>query len=178
MLRVTAMLGVLVVAAVAAAAPVRLSLAPAGEPGEHLLVTLTLRGPAPGAYELHAYQTDASGRYTLEHPMDEPHARLNARVDLAAFPATVELATIRPGGYRRWVRLGDRDRHIPAHVHLDVLQAGRVLEHWQMVFADDTLLSDPYWRDWVAKLHQPVVTVVQRDGVWRGATTLQIGGAK
>lgn len=159
---------------VSASTPFELRLASAEEPGEPLEVRLTLRAPAPGPYELHVYQTDASGRYTRERAMDEPHARLNGRVVLPSLPAVVRLRTIRPGGYPRALVLGGRERHIPAHVHLDVLHGGRVIEHWQMVFSDDTLLTDRYWRDWVADLHQPVVTLTRRDGGWRGEAALEV----
>lgn len=97
--------------------------------------------------------------------MDEPHARLAGWLacdDSGRF----ELRTIRPGGYPRALRLGDRDRHIPAHIHLDLELGGRLVHHWQAVFADDTLLTDPYWRDWVRKLGQPVLRPRVASGEW------------
>jgi protocatechuate 3,4-dioxygenase beta subunit len=112
--------------------------------------------PVAGA-TIRVYQTDATGRYTRDQPMDEPHARLAGflQTDLNG---NFALHTIRPGGYPKAVRLGDRDRQIPAHIHLDLTAAGRAERRLQLVFADDPLLSDPYWADWVTKLGQPVVT--------------------
>ena len=131
------------------------------EPGQRLTIHGRVVGeggkPVPGA-RLHIYQTDASGRYTPDKPMDEPHARLAGwlRTDQ---DGRFELHTIRPGGYPKAVRLGDRDRKIPAHIHIDVEADGYAPRKVQVVFSDDPLLSDPYWQDWVKKQGHPVVTV-------------------
>ena len=68
------------------------------------------------------------------------------------------LRTIRPGGYPKTLRLGDRERKIPAHIHLDVSAAGYVSRRLQAVFADDPLLSDPYWQNWVKTQGHPVLS--------------------
>jgi len=144
-----------------AAASNLLNLVGAQEPGTRIhilgIVEAADGRPVSGA-RLHVYQTDASGRYTPEKPMDEPHARLSGELTTDS-GGRFEIRTIRPGGYAQSVRLGDRDRHIPAHIHIDVTAAGHPERRVQVVFADDPLLSDPYWRDWVAKLGQPVVSV-------------------
>ena len=151
---------VVATALAAAATPSVLQLAPPGEPGTPLVVHGLLRDahhrPLAGA-ELHVYQTDATGSYTRNRAMDEPHARLSGRVRTDAAGA-FELLTVRPAGYAHTVRVGDRDRHIPAHIHLDITARGHRERRLQVVFADDTLLVDPYWKDWVARLGQPVLT--------------------
>ena len=138
-----------------------LNLVDAQEPGTRIrFIGVVEDGngrPVPGA-RLHVYQTDAKGRYTLDKPMDEPHARLSGELTTDS-GGHFEIRTVRPGGYPQSVRLGDRDRHIPAHVHIDVTAAGHPERRLQVVFADDPLLGDPYWRDWVARLGQPVVSV-------------------
>ena len=138
-----------------------LQVAPLNEPGTRLTLTGYLRDaqgrPIAGA-ELHVYQTDATGHYRPDNPMDEPHARL-AGFLRSNSAGKFELHTIRPGGYPKLIRLGDRDRRIPAHIHLDVIAAGHAERRLQLVFADDPLLTDPYWADWVSKLRQPVLTV-------------------
>ncbi len=138
-----------------------LTLAGPREPGTPLTIWGVVhdrRGrPVPEA-TLHVYQTDVTGHYTPEKPMDEPHARLNGRLR-ADTAGRFEIHTIRPGGYPMTIRAGDRDRHIPPHIHMDVLAPGRPERRFQLVFADDSLLSDPYWADWVRKLRQPVLTV-------------------
>lgn len=134
------------------------------EPGVRLVITGSIvdrDGRPVRDAELHVYQTDATGRYTPDRPMDEPHARLAGF--LKSPDGRFELRTIRPGGYTKMLRLGDRDRHIPPHLHIDVTCAGHAERRMQVVFADDPLLSDPYWADWVIKLRQPVVTL-ERDG--------------
>lgn len=139
------------------------------EPGVPLVITGTVvdgSGRSVRDVELHVYQTDATGRYTVTKPMDEPHARLVGF--LKAPDGQFELRTIRPGGYPKAVRLGDRDRHIPAHVHIDFKAAGHDERRLQVIFDDDPLLRDPYWADWVIKQRHPVVKL-ERDGpVLRG----------
>jgi protocatechuate 3,4-dioxygenase beta subunit len=152
----------------AAAAPTikTLVLVDNDEPGTRLTLTGTVIDrsgrPVPDA-ELHVYQTDASGRYTHDRAMDEPHARLAGWVltdDLGRF----EIHTIRPGGYQKTVKLGDRERKIPAHIHIDVSAQGFRSRKLQAVSADDPLLLDPYWKDWVAQLDQPVLAVTSDGG--------------
>jgi protocatechuate 3,4-dioxygenase beta subunit len=164
---VAAMLAAAVTAALAANPAARepigegatLTLVPDGEPGVRLTVDGTVRArdgsPVAGA-GLRVYQTDATGWYTRERPMDEPHARLSGQVRTDV-KGRFRLVTIRPGGYPEAVRLGDRDRKIPAHIHLDVTAPGHDTRRLQMVFADDPLLEDPYWAGWVLRLGQPVL---------------------
>ncbi len=142
-----------------------LDLAGPDEPGTPLTVSAVVRdsrGRPIAGVVVHVYQTDVTGRYTAAQPMDEPHARLNGRVTADA-AGRFEIRTIRPGGYPRTVRAGGRDRRIPAHIHLDVRAPGRSERRFQLVFADDSLLSDPYWADWVRRLRQPVLTVRPAD---------------
>jgi catechol 1,2-dioxygenase len=109
---------------------------------------------------VHVYQTDASGRYTPDRPMDEPHARLAGWLRTDAH-GRFDLHTIRPGGYPRPIRLGDRDRKIPAHIHMDLTASGYAPRRLQVVFADDPLLADEYWKNWVREQRHPVLSVRQ-----------------
>ena len=164
----------LLLAPLAAAAPQThdvpvLALAPPAEPGQRLVVAARVvdRSGAPIAgARVHVYHTDSTGQYTRERAMDEPHARLNGRITCDA-EGRFELRSIRPGGYPRALRLGDRDRHIPAHIHMDVDASGHASHRFQAVFADDPLLTDRYWQDWVKQLGQPVLQVKRERGVWR-----------
>jgi len=153
-----------------------LSLAPAGEPGTRVHLECVVRDsggrPVAGA-AVHIYQTDASGRYTPDRPMDEPHARLSGRVTAGA-DGKFEVDTIRPGGYPKAVRLGGVDRHIPAHIHMDVTAKGHPDLRVQVVFSDDPNLEDPYWKKWAASLHQPIVTVEDKDGRLTARVVLQV----
>jgi protocatechuate 3,4-dioxygenase beta subunit len=99
---------------------------------------------------------------------DEAHARLAGTVRSDA-GGRFELRTIRPGGYRKPVHLGDRELKIPAHIHLDLAAPGRPERRLQAVFADDPLLADPYWKEWVGRLGQPVLEV-RLDGGLQVAT--------
>src|SRR3954452_733663 len=143
-----------------------LTLVNGSEPGQRLTIHRRVRGesgkPVAGA-RLHVYQTDASGRYTPDKPMDEPHARLAGWIRTDQ-DGRFELHTIRPGGYPKAVRLGDRDRKIPAHIHMDIAAVGYAPRKVQVVFSEDPLLSDPYWQDWVRAQGHPVVTVSRSTG--------------
>jgi hypothetical protein len=148
-----------------AAPPPSSSIALVGdsEPGQRLTIHGRVVGesgkPVAGA-RLHVYQTDAGGHYTPDKPMDEPHARLAGWLQTGK-DGRFELHTIRPGGYPKAVRLGGRERKIPAHVHIDITADGYVSRKVQVVFSDDPLLSDPYWQEWGRKQGHPVVTVGQ-----------------
>jgi protocatechuate 3,4-dioxygenase beta subunit len=144
------------------------------EPGTRLTIRGTVvdaSGHAVAGAQIHVYQTDASGWYTRERAMDEPHARLTGWLRTDA-QGRFELHTIRPGGYPKALRLGDRDRKIPAHIHMDISATGFAERKLQCVFADDPLLADPYWKEWVNRLGQPVLTVQPLEN--GQATTLQI----
>lgn len=156
--------------------PPVLLVAPAGEPGDRLTVTGTLidgAGHPIANAELHVYQTDASGRYTPLKPMDEPHARLGGRLRTGA-EGRFELRTIRPGGYAKAVLLKGVERHIPAHIHIDVRADGHAARHYQMVFADDPLLRDPYWSNWVKAQRRGEHRLALRGGVWIGTLVLEL----
>ena len=146
------------------------------EPGTRLVITGVVRdaqGKSVGGATMHFYQTDITGRYTKEQAMDEPHARLAGTLILGE-AGTFELHTVRPGGYPQAVRLGDRDRHIPAHIHIDVTAAGHPERKMQLVFADDKLLADPYWSDWVVKQRHPVLATQHTDHGETGTLTITL----
>jgi protocatechuate 3,4-dioxygenase beta subunit len=156
----------MVIAVLALAASSVLTVAGPQEPGERLRVVGVLQDkagrPIAGA-ELYVYQTDVTGKYAPDKPMNEGQARLSGRLTTAD-DGRFEIRTIRPGGYPNSLRLGDRDRRIPAHIHIDITAAGHPTRRAQVVFADDPLLRDPYWIDWVTNLDQPVVSIEQRGG--------------
>jgi protocatechuate 3,4-dioxygenase beta subunit len=153
-----------------------LRVAPSGEPGARLTLSGTLVDsagqPVAGA-ELHVYQTDASGRYTFAKPMDEPHARLAGTLRTGP-GGRFEISSIRPGGYPKPILLGGSERKIPAHIHIDVKAAGHPERRFQAVFADDPLLADPYWKDWVKSPGQPVLELRKKGGGLLGTLLLRI----
>jgi protocatechuate 3,4-dioxygenase beta subunit len=172
-LAIAALLSACLVSAATPAASSLTAIAPE-EPETRLTVRGTVvdgRGHVVAGAQIHVYQTDATGWYTRERAMDEPHARLAGWLRTDA-QGRFEVYTIRPGGYPKALRLGDRDRKIPAHIHMDISAAGFAQLKLQCVFADDPLLADPYWKEWVHRLGQPVLTV-QPSGNGQ-ATTLQI----
>ena len=103
-------------------------IAPEGEPGKPLRIVGVVRDqknwPVPGII-VYAYQTDASGIYPKAAT---PHGRLRgwARTDEQG---QYGFDTIRPGGYP--------DSAIPQHIHMHVIEPGRVT-----YYIDDTVFSD------------------------------------
>jgi hypothetical protein len=113
-------------------APSAIVIAPAGEPGERLVVRGQVFSPdgttpVPGVV-LYAYHTDATGHY----------ARLGWTPRLRGWMRTdaegrYEYRTIRPGAYP--------GRDTPAHVHVQLWGAGYEPQSSQdLLFADDALL--------------------------------------
>jgi protocatechuate 3,4-dioxygenase beta subunit len=153
-------LGALLIAGIMLGASANtLQLATPDEPGTRLTVSGVVRGkdgkPIAGA-EIHAYQTDNRGWYTPAKPMDEPHARLSGHLRTDA-EGRFELRTIRPGRYPWTAHIGGSERHIPAHIHLDITAPGQGEHRFQLVFADDPLLTDSYWKDWIKRHGHPVL---------------------
>ena len=143
-----------------------LSLVTAEEPGTRLTIHGTVvdaKGTPIAGARVHVYQTDATGWYTRGRAMDEPHARLSGWITTDA-QGRFELRSIRPGGYPKPLNLGGRERRIPAHIHMDLTAEGFAPRKLQAVFADDPLLDDAYWKDWVRRLHQPVLQVESAEG--------------
>ena len=103
-------------------------IAPAGEPGKPLRIVGVVRDqknwPVPGII-VYAYQTDAAGIYPKSTTR---HGRLRgwAKTDEQG---NYGFDTIRPGGYP--------DSAIPQHIHMHVIEPGRVT-----YFIDDIVFSD------------------------------------
>lgn len=110
----------------------RSRIAPVGEPGEPLIVEGTVRdrdgAPAEGIV-VYAYQTNQEGLYP---PDNRPPGILRgwSRTDANG---NYRFDTIRPGPYP--------DDDIPAHVHLHIIEPGKVT-----YIVDDIIFTDdPLW---------------------------------
>ena len=108
-------------------------IAPEGEPGKPLRITGVVRDamnwPVPGVI-VYAYQTNAAGIYPKAAT---PHGALRgwARTDEQG---NYGFDTIRPGGYP--------DTAIPQHIHMHVIEPGRVTYVIDdIVFSDDRRLT-------------------------------------
>jgi protocatechuate 3,4-dioxygenase beta subunit len=108
-------------------------IAPAGEPGKPLRIMGVVRDamnwPVPGII-VYAYQTNAAGIYPKA---ETPHGALRgwAKTDEQG---NYGFDTIRPGGYP--------DSAIPQHIHMHVIEPGRVTYVIDdMVFSDDGRLT-------------------------------------
>ena len=108
-------------------------IAPAGEPGEPLVLEGTVRTPdgtAAAGIVVYAYQTDATGRYPQA---DTRHGRLRGWARTGT-DGRYRFDTVRPGAYP--------GRSDPQHIHMHVLEPGRG-SYWldDVVFDDDPLLT-------------------------------------
>jgi protocatechuate 3,4-dioxygenase beta subunit len=123
-----------------AAIPAVSRIAPAGEPGEPLVLSGTVRSgdgqPAAGLI-VYAYHTDAGGIYPRSEAAAGPASHRHGR--LRGFARTgpdgrYRFDTIRPGGYP--------NTDIPQHVHLHVIESGRCSYYLDdVVFTDDPRLT-------------------------------------
>lgn len=114
----------------------RISLAPADELGERLIVSGRVFGPdgkTPVAdASLYVYQTDKDGIYSK--PVNDsrtPRLRANLRSDALG---RYEYSTIKPGSYP--------DTRNPAHIHYVVKAPGYRDRVFEIVFEDDPLVSE------------------------------------
>ncbi|HEY8549004.1 MAG TPA: hypothetical protein VIL35_03525 [Vicinamibacterales bacterium] len=126
-------------AVVPAQSTVVVNVAPAGEPGERLLVSGRIvgpRGPVANA-AVRVYQTDAKGYYSPQG-LDERNARLNARFS-ADGEGRFRFATIKPGPYP--------GSGPPAHIHFEVTPPEGRTERFELVFEGDPRLSQAIRQD-------------------------------
>lgn len=113
-------------------------IAPVDEAGESMIIEGTVSEESGRAIEgiiVYAYQTDATGVYPRSIT---PHGRLRgwARTDENG---RYRFETIRPGAYP--------DNDIPQHVHMHVIEPGRVTYYIDdILFEDDPLLTSSYLR--------------------------------
>jgi protocatechuate 3,4-dioxygenase beta subunit len=99
----------------------RIRIAPAGEPGERMILAgrvVGVDGGPLGGIEIEAYHTDATGLYRPDRSVpswpDRP-PRLSGRLTTAA-DGSYEIDTVRPGAYP-----GGGN---PAHIHFRIFASG------------------------------------------------------
>lgn len=119
--------------------PASISLAPANEPGEWILIRGVIfqpdgKTPAPGVI-LYVYQTDATGKYqpspSQVHARRHGHLRGWIKTDAQG---RYEFHTIRPASYPR--------SNIPQHIHAIIREPGKSV-YWidDFLFDDDPFLN-------------------------------------
>lgn len=150
-------------------------LAPAGEPGEPMILEGVVRGadgaPAPGIV-VYGYQTDAQGVYPPAPDVADRHARRHGRLRGWAesdAEGRFRFLTVRPAGYP--------GTDIPQHVHLHVIEPGRCTYYIDDVtFDDDPRLTASQRRRLQGRGGDGIV-VPRRDGdgVWRARRDIVLG---
>jgi protocatechuate 3,4-dioxygenase beta subunit len=140
----------------------RTRIAPAGEPGEPLLVDGQVfapdgRTPAPGV-TVYAYNTDAQGYYGENHKEYPPRLYGWMKTDATG---RFELQTIRPGRYP--------GMHVPAHIHFELWGAGYPLQ-WVdvLLFAGDSYLTPQEIQEDAGRGEFRTIQALSRggDGLW------------
>lgn len=148
----------------------RARIAPAGEPGEPMVLEGIVRrpdgSPADGVI-VYAYQTDADGIYPRA---DTRHGRLRGWARTGADGA-YRFDTIRPGSYP--------NTRNPQHIHLHVIEPGRAT-YWidEVNFTDDPLLDVERERRSGRTLRGgPGIVDPERepDGTWRVRRDIVLG---
>jgi protocatechuate 3,4-dioxygenase beta subunit len=142
------------------------TLAPAGEPGEPMVLGITVEDaagkPAAGAL-IYAYHTDANGDYGPSGNQD-PRLFGYARTGK---DGKVSLRTIRPGPYPRG--------GVPAHVHVEIEAGGAPVLHDECWFAGDRFLRpDVLEHEGKRGRLSRIVTLAKRDGAWHGEWVVQL----
>lgn len=139
----------------------RVELAPAGEPGEPMIVSGTVFAPdgrrAMAGLTVYAYHTDARGLYARDGGM-MPRLRGWMVTDRAG---RYEVRSIRPAPYP--------NRSIPAHVHFNAWGAGTPRQGFeQLEFEGDPLVTDERMAQSRRLARFGMVRRMERrDGVWR-----------
>jgi len=113
-------------------APWSARMAPAGEPGERLVVEGTVRGDGGkplGGVSVFAYQTGADGIYGPKGSSD-PRLRVHLRTDKQG---RYRFETVRPGSYPR--------TRIAAHIHFHVSPPGGRERVSEVVFEGDPFIT-------------------------------------
>lgn len=150
-------------------------IAPAGEPGEPLVLEGVVRdaGGAPAAgIVVYAYHTDAGGIYPRDPDPPGPDARRHGR--LRGWAETdgegrYRFLTLRPGGYP--------GTSIPEHVHMHVLESGRC-SYWidDVNFTDDPRLTAAERRRAPGRGGSGVVTPTRTaEGSWHARRDIVLG---
>jgi protocatechuate 3,4-dioxygenase beta subunit len=147
----------------------RSRIAPSDEPGEPMTIEGIVRdldGEPVADIIVYAYHTDSVGRYP---PGATPHGRLRgwARTNEGG---EYRFDTIRPGPYP--------GRNSPQHVHMHVIEPGRVTYYIDdVMFEDDPLLTTANRRRYVRDRGGSGVSRPKRDGdgVWRVRRDIVLG---
>lgn len=150
------------------------NVAPAGEPGEPLVIRGTIlktdgRTPAPDVV-LYVYQTDNSGLYSKgQHQRDaikHGHLRGWIRTDVKG---EYEFKTIRPASYPN----GDN----PQHIHPIIYEPGKGY-YWidEYLFEDDPFLTQAERSKTLNRGGAGIIKLTKdNDGVWRGTRDITLG---
>jgi protocatechuate 3,4-dioxygenase beta subunit len=117
-------------------APSQQRIAPAGEAGAPLTISgivVDSEGKAIANASIYVFQTDARGYYSAANQNAEQTARIHGylRTDRAG---RFNIRTIRPGGYP--------NATIPQHVHFFVNAPGQSERVFEIVFEDDSRMTD------------------------------------
>ncbi len=158
------------------APPASARLAPAGEPGDPMVLSgrvFDRAGQPRAGVVIYAYQTDASGRYPPGNDArtrdGRAHGRLRAWVASNA-EGRYRFETIRPGGYP--------GEAMAQHIHLHVLERGCATYYLDDVeFTDDPRLAPQRRASPAPGRGGPgiVTPVREADGTWQARRDIVLG---
>ena len=145
------------------------------EPGEPLEVKGEIHtddGRVVAGALVHVFHADATGWYSRQGAMDEPHSRIFGYMRSDADGRFV-FRTVRPGAYPERDGVEGPARFIPAHIHVEVETPGG-LRKMQVVFSDDPRMQPEHWKTWAAKQGNPIVVPSRENGLWSCALPIRV----
>lgn len=142
----------------------KITLAPAAEPGERMIISGTVYGPdgkTPRAgVQVLVYHTDAKGYYA-KGSNSPGNARLKGTMITNA-EGKYEFESIKPGPYP--------SGGIPAHVHYAIIHDSLVVQRFELLFEGDPYLTEDMKKRGTVEGGMLAVRKLEKDanGIWRG----------
>ncbi len=141
------------------------TIAPAGEPGERLVLEGTIfqpdgKTPAIGII-MYVYHTDAEGHYSnLPGQPKIRHGHLRGWIKTDG-QGHYRITTIRPASYP--------NRQAPAHIHPIIKEEG-ITPYWieDFLFDDDPLVTDQHRKNTKPRGGNGIIKLTKKDGTWVG----------
>lgn len=142
----------------------KIVIAPAGEPGERMVISGTVYGPDGKTpfqgVQIMVYHTDAKGYYA-KGSNSPRNARLKDTLITNA-EGKYEFESIKPGPYP--------SGGIPAHVHYAIIQDSVVVQRFELLFEGDPYLTEDMKKRGTVEGGMLAVRKLEKDenGIWRG----------
>ena len=140
-----------------------IQIPPSNEPGQLITIKGTvknIKGNVLPNIQLFIFHTDTKGYYaptdSVTKKMSETDPRLFGYLTTDK-NGQYSFTTIHPGTYP----LKYKERYVPQHIHIQIVEKGFEPYSIQMVFEDDQAMKERYWKEWAVKLKFPIIQLVK-----------------